>query len=223
MNPFIKKLVNEYLQKNQTKDVLTMNKAETDKFVEKVIDFCTNHENLKAAVTEELTNSFSMADFYDIQVDAAKAASQNVIVEVCEKVRETKKPEAKAPEAKAPEAKKPVARRGRKPKNANNMLTTRKADIPKSVDSSRICTVYTRDNGKRTNAMYGVLSNELPRKTAVTNLRKTYAKKVNTHYLNVGLRLADSKCKFRELKKDATFWTDETAAAYMASKQRKNK
>lgn len=218
MNQFIKKLVNEYLQKNQTKDVLTMDKAEIDKFVEKVIDFCTNHENLKAAVTDELTNSFSMADFYDIQVDAAKTASKNAIAEVCEKACETKKPEAKAPEAK-----KPVARRGRKPKNANNMLTTRKADIPKSVDSNRIYTVYTRDNGKRMNAMYGVLSNELPRKTAITNLRKTYAKKVNTHYLNVSLRLADSKYKFRELKKDATFWTDESAAAYMARKQRKNK
>ena len=194
MKQAIKKTLVKWFVENQVKNVLDMTE----------FDIADVKKQLSFFITDEIVNTIqpmSIADLYDMQAEAAQQCKHAETETACEK-----KDSAEPCEC-AVKQKKTKRVHSRIPKY-NGKFYAKRSSISPDVDPKRIYQLHIRLNGERVKPLFAVIDSSLPLKTAKAQLKTAYAKKVNTNYLNVSLKLADFNNKGRIPRKD-TKWFGE--------------
>lgn len=184
-NIMIQSLIEDYFKKNNVKDVTDMTSVE----IAKVLENIGLHAVNKLA---DVIATLTIAELYDMQ---SKSTSE-------------KTAEIKAVETPAPK------KRGRKPGLSkspvgNYTFYKKRSDIPNSVDPSKVYVVSYRKDGMHHEPRFVVMQHAATKQKAKSMMKTAYAKHVNTNYLNVNIKQADSKS--HRLKPTAKFFGDYLA------------
>lgn len=199
MKQAIKKTLVKWFVENPVKNVLDMTE----------FDIADVKKQLSFFITDEIVDTIqpmSIADLYDMQAEAAqqckcKCAETKT---VCEKEEPAEPAEICECEVKQKKSKRIHSRI---PKY-HGKFYARRSSISPDIDPKHVYQLHIRLNGERVKPLFAVIDPSLPLKTAKAQLKTAYAKKVNTNYLNVSLKLADFNNKGRAPKKD-TKWFGE--------------